>query len=239
MGKKAPRLKATGWVLPFYIDYKDTIFSFSSFSWSHSMLSGTGKLPQLQDTHHEPLALPAELFHPVLSTNRAGSPRKHKGEIITSPSTAMLINTLQKQRLSGHGAEGGVGKQTGKNQTWARVCCEEGAGEEGQEELWGAGWWGWCLESRAGVSPHQWLSGSSPMSLHPLILPSSLMGWEPGKACSQQYPKPSWSRARSPLWGGGEGWRKIPLNFAGSVPQGGWASALGAPCQLLVQFSEF
>lgn len=54
----------------------------------------------------------------------------------------------------------------------------------------------------------------------PPILPSALMGWEPGKSCSQQSSKPSWSREYSPLWGGEEAWGKIPPDFAGSVTQG-------------------
>lgn len=73
--------------------------------------------------------LPAELFHPALIVSCAGKPVKHQGGIITSPSTAIIINTLLKEALVRSGRGGMEGKINRQNlnlsKNLAKKCCSQ------------------------------------------------------------------------------------------------------------------
>lgn len=130
-----------------------------------------------------------------------------------------------------------MGKQIGKNKTWAKVCCEEGAGDEG------AGgavrcrrprWWALCSSTGCWrgkwvFHPHRWAVGELYcITGPPPILPSSLKDWEPGKPRSQQHAKSSWTRSIFAPLGRWEGLGEDTPRFC----QLGWAMppASGLPC---------
>ena len=103
-----------------------------------STLSGMGQLPQPWTTTMSPL--PAELFHPALIVSCAGKTVKHQGGIITSPSTAIVINTLLKEALVRSGRGGMEGKINRQNlnlsKKLAKKCCSQTQkSQPGQERV--------------------------------------------------------------------------------------------------------
>lgn len=109
------------------------------------------------------------------------------------------------------------------------------------------GQWAWglcsstgCWRGKRGFTLLGGLSGSfigHRITGPPPTVPSSLAGWEPGKACSQQHAKPIWRRAYLTPGGVRGGQAKMATGFASSGEGEGLsdASSLGAPWQPPVQ----